>query len=445
MNAFIRLVLFSALIGSGAGAQGAEIVGVRAWSETSKTRIVFDMTSPVQFKVFSMREPHRIVVDFQETSARGKLNLPSSKGNNIRRLRHAKRGASSHRVVLDLNKPVSYRKFVLTPSEGFGNRIVLDLTTKTNARPKTPSKNTARVAESSPDSRAVEVKPNSRVGREVVVAIDAGHGGIDVGAIGPTKVYEKHITLAIARELASQIDNYPHMRAVLTRADDRYLKLRERMTIARGKNADLFVSIHADAFKDRRVKGSSVYVLSQKGASSEAAQWLARNENASDLIGGVSLEDKDNVLKSVLLDLSQTASIESSIDVGGVMLGSLKNLGPLHKREVQHAGFMVLKSPDIPSILIETGFISNPEEEKRLSDKRYRKRMAKAMALGIRNYFEANPPSGTAMAEVRSYRVARGDTLSEIAVRHSVTVDSIMVVNNMQNDMVRIGEIITIP
>ena len=283
--------------------------------------------------------------------------------------------------------------------------------------------------------------------RDVVIAIDAGHGGHDVGAIGPKGTYEKDIVLRISRELAAAINREHGMRAILTRNKDEYVGLRDRMQRARYLRADLFVSIHADAFRDRRVRGSSVYVLSQNGASSEAARWLAENENAADLVGGVTLGDKDDVVKSVLLDLSQTASIDASIDAADAVLAALKKIGKVHKPTVQKAGFMVLKSPDIPSLLVETAFISNPTEEQRLRSRDYQRKLARALSNGIVEYFNDNPIPETRFAEKyrRQHKVLRGDTLSEIAERYAVSMESIKLANEMSRDRVRLGEVLTIP
>ena len=281
--------------------------------------------------------------------------------------------------------------------------------------------------------------------KTLLVMIDPGHGGKDPGAIGNEGTYEKHVVLHIAKRLQTLLDQQHGIHAVLTRQDDVFIPLYHRVSLAYQHQADLFISIHADAFRDPRVRGSSVYVLSQRGASSEAAHWLAENENASDLIGGVSLDDKDDVLKSVLLDLSQTASLDASIDAAKSILGGLKKLGKVHKREVQHAGFMVLKSPDIPSLLIETAFISNPDEERRLLSETYRRKLAASMFSGIRAYFEDNTPPGTRMAEQRSHRVSRGDSLSLIADRYDVSMESIKLANNLANDGVRLGAVLKIP
>lgn len=286
-------------------------------------------------------------------------------------------------------------------------------------------------------------------GRELIVAIDAGHGGKDVGARGPSGTHEKDVVLAIARKLAVLVDQEPGMRPMLVRDGDHFIRLRERMNKARKQRADLFVSIHADAFSDHRARGSSVFVVSERGASSETARILAAQENAADLVGGVKLNDKDELLKSVLLDLSQSASIEASMTVADNVLGELKQVGRVHKRSVQQAGFMVLKSPDVPSILVETAFISNPEEERMLRDSRHQQRLAQAILKGIRAYFRNNPPPGTVLAAretaAREHVVKRGETLSAIAQRYAVSADRLRAANDMADDTVRVGGVLRIP
>ena len=431
---------------------GAEVKTVRTSLERDRTRVVFDLSDRVDYYVFAMRNPHRVVIDFKQTRSRSPLRLPNTNGNTLKGLRHAVRGKAGLRVVLDLEHAVKVADTLLRPNGEYGYRVVLDLT---GSKPAGAGPTLARKPELIAAKSAAPVPPPAapaqpaaaprKALRDVIVAIDAGHGGDDVGAIGPSGTYEKDITLGVAREFAAVINEQPGMRAVLTRESDKYLKLRERMSRAREARADLFISVHADAFKDSRVKGSSVYVLSQRGASSEAAKWLADNENAADLIGGVSLDDKDDVLKSVLLDLSQTVSIEASIDLGNNVLDALKRLGPVHKKRVQHAGFMVLKSPDIPSILVETAFISNPTEEKRLRNKRFRRKLAEAMFGGVADYFDSNPPPDTRIASQRRYKVVRGDTLSGIASRYAISVSSLKLANNMASEMVRTGEVLNIP
>jgi N-acetylmuramoyl-L-alanine amidase len=287
----------------------------------------------------------------------------------------------------------------------------------------------------------------------VVVAVDAGHGGEDPGAQGSVRhTREKVVTLEIARRLKRLIDAQPGMRAVLTRKGDYYVGLRRRMQLARKYKADLFISIHADAFRDRRVRGSSIYVLSRRGASSEAARWLAARENAADLIGGVSLDDKDDMLASVLLDLSQSAAQEASLAAAQQVYRNLGRLGKVHARHIQRAGFVVLKSPDIPSMLIETGFISNPTEESNLRNHAYQEKLAKAISRGVTHYFKDAPPPGTLLAKLekegrpREHVITRGETLSVIAHRYQVSLGELRDVNQIENDRrIRVGQVLRIP
>ena len=302
--------------------------------------------------------------------------------------------------------------------------------------------------QTAPAAPVKSVREASR-GRELIIAIDAGHGGKDVGARGPSGTHEKDVVLAIARKLAKLVEQEPGMRPVLVRDGDYFIRLRERMNKARKQRADLFVSIHADAFSDHRARGSSVFVVSERGATSEMARILADQENAADLVGGVSLDDKDQLLKSVLLDLSKSASIEASMTVADNVLGELKQVGRVHKTRVQQAGFMVLKSPDVPSILVETAFISNPEEERMLRDARHQQRLAQAIMKGVRAYFRDNPPPGTVVAardaSGREHVVKRGETLSEIAERYAVSMDRLRVANGLSDDTVRVGGVLRIP
>jgi N-acetylmuramoyl-L-alanine amidase len=252
------------------------------------------------------------------------------------------------------------------------------------------------------------------------------------------------VVLAIARQLAELIRKEPGMRPVLIREGDYYIGLRQRMDKARKHNADLFISIHADAFRDHRARGSSVFVLSRRGASSEMARWIAAKENAADLAGGVSLDDKDDVLAGVLLDLSQSASIAASHEVASNMLGELKRIGKTHKSDVQRAGFVVLKSPDIPSILVETAFISNPDEENKLRSRQHQAKLAQAMLSGIRDYFDNHPPPGT-LRVARKHTIKRGDTLSDIAAAYQVSLNSLRGFNSLKSDTLRVGDTLRIP
>jgi len=334
---------------------------------------------------------------------------------------------------LDLNEPIRSRSFTAGPNSRYGDRLVVDLQ-------RTGSLQTVKRASES-----------YRPGRDIVVAIDPGHGGHDPGAVGKARTKEKDVVLAIARVLAARINAEPGMQAILIRDGDYYLDYRKRMDIARKNKADLYLSIHADAVDDRRPSGTTVYALSLKGASDEAARELAKRENKS--VGGVSPDDMDNVLASVLLDLSQNAALSASLDVGDDVIRELARIGKVHRRKVQTAGFIFLKSPDMPSILIETGFISNPDEEKRLKSKAHQRRIADAVLAGIRRYFYENPPPDTRIAmdarrgPVRQVKhvITRGDTLSEIAQRYKVSTADIRRANKLSNDRIRVGQTLSIP
>ncbi len=406
---------------------------LRIWAAPDHTRLVFDTSQPVNHKLFTLKQPDRLVIDISDARLTG--TMPAVHDNAlIKRLRSAQRKDGTLRVVLDLNTQTHPKSFVLRPNSQYGHRLVVDL-----------------FGEAEPIAGKTAHKPVKQVEttgvRDVVVAIDAGHGGEDPGAKGRRGTYEKDVVLSIARKLAALIEQERGMKAVLIRDGDYYLGLRKRMDLARSHRADLFVSIHADSFRDARARGSSVYTLSKRGASSEAARWLAESENSADLIGGVKLEDKDDVLASVLLDLSQTGTSQASHEVAGKVLGQLKRVGRTHKGSVQQAGFAVLKSPDVPSILVETAFISNPEEERKLLDPRHQQKVAGAIMSGLRSYFRNSPPPGTLMAQLKSrqHTISRGDTLGAIADRYNISLASLKSANGISDDMIRIGQVLVIP
>ena len=411
------------------------VENIRLWSENGRTRVVLDLSAPAKHSIFTLRGPDRLVVDLKNSRLSGALrDLPQGDGS-IRSIRTGVRANGQLRVVLDLNQTVRSRSFTAGPNDQYGDRLVIDLHQQGNLR-------------------AVKRASDEYVaGRDIVIAVDPGHGGHDPGAVGRAKTREKDVALAVSRLLAARIDAQPGMKAILVRKSDIFIPHRDRMEIARKNKADLFVSIHADAVDDPRARGASVYVLSLKGASDEAAQRLAQRENASDLVGGVSLKDKDAVLASVLLDLSQNAALSAGIDIGAEVIAELAKLGKVHRSTVQQAGFVVLKSPDVPSILIETAYISNPNEEKKLKSGSHQRKLANAILLGIRNYFYENPPPNTQMAmnlkhspvQQVNHVISRGDTLSEIAERYNVSISAIRSANKLSGDKVRIGQKLTIP
>ncbi|MEE4217955.1 MAG: N-acetylmuramoyl-L-alanine amidase [Xanthomonadales bacterium] len=411
---------------------GADVNGFRVWTDPDKTRAVLDLDTRAEYKLFTLDSPPRVVIDLKKSGLRDPLRLSKDHAGIIDSVRHGQPKKDTLRVVLDLDSKASIKSFMLDPVGQYGYRLVVDLF------PEGSQKNR-------PVKQMADVQQTDR---DIVVAIDAGHGGEDPGAIGKSRTREKDVVLAIARELKKSIDARPGMRGVLTRTGDYFVPLRDRYEKARQHRADLFVSVHADAFNKRSVSGSSVFVLSRKGASSEYARLLAASENSADLVGGVSLRDKDDMLASVLLDLSQSATMEASSAVADSVFSSLGGMGKMHKSHVEHANFMVLKSPDVPSILVETAFISNPSEEKRLRDPAWQKKIARTIADGVQDYFYLSPPPGTWVAANRQpvkYKVIRGDTLGEIAHRYRVSLYSLRRANDLRGDTIRVGSELLIP
>ena len=404
---------------------------VRLSNMGSDTRIVFDLNRPVTHNIFTLSNPERVVVDLSNAYMPLGVEYLNLKRSIIKNIRYAARGGNKLRVVFDLHKRVNPRSFVLPPAHQLGHRLVINL-----RGDGIDNKAPVRTAKDKPQRL-----------RDVVIAIDAGHGGKDPGAIGRRGTKEKRIVLSIARQLEALLRKENGVRPVMTRRRDVFLPLRKRIKYARRKQADMFISIHADAVKNRRVRGSSVYVLSENGASSEAARYLAKRENEADLVGGVSLDDKDDVLASVLLDLSQTATVEASTDLADNMLGQLKRVGRVHSDRVERAGFAVLKSPDVPSILVETAFISNPVEERLLRTKAHQQSLAKAMLRGIKSYLADHAPPGTHLAQERNHRhvIKRGETLSVIAERYRVDVKQLRKHNALPSDRIHAGDVLVIP
>ncbi|MDT8408355.1 MAG: N-acetylmuramoyl-L-alanine amidase [Wenzhouxiangellaceae bacterium] len=432
IRALITWVLIATLAGH---VTAGEVRNVRIWASPDKTRIVLDLDQKVQYQVFSLENPSRMVVDIDQANMQVDPSLNPDHLGIITRLRHGVRDGNDLRVVFDLNDNARAQSFLLEPTGDYGHRLVLDLYPE-NAQPATERIRTA-----------LRQLPSDN--RDMLVAIDAGHGGEDPGAIGPSGSYEKNIVLAIASELGRQIDAAPGMHSIMIRTGDYYIPLNERFERARQAQADLFVSIHADAFRDPSVRGSSVYVLSRNGASSQAARLLAQSENEADIIGGVSLEQGDDMLRSVLLDLSQSASMEYSNTAASKILGELDQVGRNHRRQVEHANFVVLRSPDVPSVLVEVGFISNPNDEKNLGSAGHRRKLAAALRHGIEAHFRQTAPHGTWFASNRSepsrHVVRHGDTLGAIAQQYSVSLNHLRRANELSGDVIQPGAVLVIP
>lgn len=429
-------------LGAGQAWSAIDVTQARMWPAPDHTRLVLDASGVVEHQLFTLSNPDRIVIDISGATSKTNLSALDIKSTPVKKVRSAIRNGNDLRIVLDLKKQLTPRSFLLKPNDQYGHRLVVDLYDNERAVNQ--------------DDVKVSL-PSASEERDIVIVLDAGHGGDDPGALGPGRVREKDVVLNIARELQSLIHKQKGFSVKLTRTGDYYISLRQRTRLARKYSADLLVSVHADAFNRPEAKGASVYALSQRGATSEAARWLAQKENGADLIGGiggVSLDDKDDVLAEVLLDLSMTASLSASLKVGEHVLGSVKNVADLHKSKVEQAGFVVLKSPDIPSILVETGFISNPAESRLLNTRKYQRKIADSIHEGLVAYFEQSPPPGTYLATERkrkligktqSYEVKRGDTLSEIARRHQMTVSRLMDHNKLPSDKVWVGQVIRIP
>ncbi len=441
MSKFLKFIAVAMLltVALTVHAKVVRVDSLRYWTAPDHTRMVFDVTTPAAHQVFLLDNPARLVIDFKQTKLLKALPQPPKNHSLFSKVRSGIRNKKDLRVVVDLKAGVTPKSFALQPSGGYGHRLVVDLYNKLKIS-KVKSKKIAKASK-------VVTKTVKNKARDIVIAIDAGHGGEDPGAHGPRGTQEKKVVFAIAKKLAALINKKPGMKAIMVRKGDYYIKLRKRMEIARAANADLFVSIHADAFKNSKVKGASVFTLSNRGASSEAARWLAKNENAADLVGGVTLTDKDDVLATVLMDLSQTATKEASRNVAGKILKNFKSIGHLHSHNVQKAGFMVLKSPDIPSILVETAFISNPTEERKLKSGKHQSKMAKAIYKGIVKYFNQYAPADTyiALNARKKHTISRGETLSGIAQHYGVTMRSIKSANKLASNQVRIGQVLEIP
>ena len=413
-----------------------ELVDVRSHDGPESTRVVLDTKAQVEYRTFVLDRPDRVVFDLMGVRAAQSFKPPAVTSDVVRRIRAAVNRPGVLRVVIDLERKVAVNHFRLEPVGPYGHRLVIDL------EPDAPVRRPLRAPVVSP--------PEGQ--RDIMVAIDAGHGGEDPGAIGVGGIYEKRVVLSIAQEIKQRLDAARGFAGVLTRKGDYGLPLRKRTEIARQVPADIFVSIHADAFKNNRARGASVYALSQRGASSETARWLAESENRADLIGGfgpVTLEGRSNDLQEVLVDMSMKANLGRSLELGEAIRREMAAVARMHKKRVEQAGFAVLKSPDVPSVLVETGFISNAGEARLLASAAHQRKLGEAIALGIQNWAYADPPAGTMVAtiagEMLRHTVQSGETISHIAERYSVTVRDIRGANNVPGDRIYIGQLLLIP
>ena len=412
----------------------ADVDAVRLWRAPDHTRMVLDLSGATDFSTLSLENPERFVVDLPQSRLSASLTSLPLEGTPISRVRSGIRQGTDLRLVFDLSASVRTSVFLLPPNDTTGHRVVIDLFDKTPTEEPKPV-----LSVESLEGR-----------RDIVIAIDPGHGGEDPGASGPGGLREKTVVLQIARRLESQLAKIPGFKPMLVRTGDYYVSLKNRRDKARALEADLFVSIHADAFREKSAHGASVYALSMRGATSTTAQYLADTENAADLVGGVELAEMDPMLAGVLADLSMTGTLDTSLNLGALILEQIDGVARLHKKRVEQAGFAVLKSPDVPSLLIETGFISNPGEAGRLATPAYQDKMARAIRRGIQSWFARQPPPGTLLAWQREQggrevTIAAGDTLSEIAERYGVTVASIKTNNGLSRDVIYVGQTLVIP
>ncbi len=396
------------------------------------SRLVFNLTAPTDHKVFTLSNPERVVLDLKETSLPKSFEMQLPEGVVVSRLRSGIQNGNDLRLVFDVEQPATPSVLMIPEPDGKGFKLVLELAHKPLGMPTVavkdseakrafaekaaereskllpsaqnderrpePTAKDAREAERQAERQIARQESSRHGARKLVIAIDAGHGGKDPGAVGQDGTREKDVTLAIARKLESLIQEERGFKAVLTRRTDVFIPLRERTNIARRNKADMFISLHADAFSDPDARGASVFCLSLNGASSEAARWMADKENSADLVGGVSLNERSDSLASVLLDLSQSASMQAGMDAGQRILTELGEIGSVHKRSVQQAGFMVLKSPDIPSMLVESAFLSNPEEERKLRSSGHQQKVAQSVFRGLHDYYASKAMEGTHFA-----------------------------------------------
>lgn len=426
----VAVALLAVLLAPAAGAAERTVQDIRMWTAPDHTRLVLDLDGRVEHRLFRLRDPARVVVDLDGTRSRADrddLDLPDPV---LRDVRTGYPEEGTFRVVMDLKRDVNPRTFQLKPHGRHGHRLVIDLYRKQG------------------DDRRVARALKRTEPSEHLVAVDAGHGGEDPGALGPGGIQEKDVVLQIARRLAREINDQPGMRAFLTRKGDYFVELRERVKMAREAKADLFISVHADAFRNARARGASVYALSRQGATDEAAAWLAKSENRADLAGGVDLEKVDKAVASVLLDLSMTATISDSLALGSQVLAQLDGFARLHREKVHQAPFVVLKSPDIPSILLETGFISNSAEARQLQRGGYQAKIADAVARGSAEFLEARdltPAADRRPGGSEEYTVKKGDTLWSIAQQYRVSVSRLKRANDLQDSTLRPGRELHIP
>jgi N-acetylmuramoyl-L-alanine amidase len=393
----LNLLLASPLFTLPFAASATQIRNARLWRSDNKLRLVFDLSGPVQYKTFTLGAPERLIIDLSGAGLSGDFSQLMLKGSGITAIRSGHFGKGDTRIVLDLAAPMQLNSFLLPPQDGQGHRLVLDLSSATQIPRQIAKEPTPPVDKAHPK-------------RDIIVVVDPGHGGKDPGAVGSKGQREKDVVLSIAQLLAKRLKREKGFDVKLVRNDDFFVPLRKRVEIAHKHNADMFISVHADAAPRITASGASVYALSEGGATSATARFMAQRENGADLLGATSLlnlKDKDPMLAGVILDMSMNATIASSLQLGSSILGSLEGITSLHQKRVEQAGFAVLKSPDVPSILVETGFISNARDSARLVTARHQQAVADGLFEGLKQYFQKNPPMNSYMAWVQEQKDAQ--------------------------------------
>jgi N-acetylmuramoyl-L-alanine amidase len=424
--AAVTLIAFSLCLAGTANA-GSDILGMRLWHAPDKTRLVLDLSAVVGYRAFELQDPDRVVIDLEDATLR--VAIPDSEKNGplLQSIRFGQPRAGIQRVVLDLVVPVRFHSFVLPPSEPYGHRLVIDLFRR--------NRQASQTTMAAPATREADY----------LVVVDPGHGGEDPGAVGGKGTREKKVVLSIAQRLVKLINSDGRMRAELTRKGDYYVSLRGRIGIAMKRKADLFVSVHADAARRRNAHGASVFVLSKKGASSEMGKWLAQRENATDLTGGIDIGEQEPFVQKAMLDMGLDWKVKESMELASRILDQLKRVGSVHSERVERAGFVVLKSIDIPAVLVETGFITNRGEEKLLRTTLHQERVAGAVYRGLQHYCNGDPRCPRPASGQRTYVVRKGDSLSLIAARYGLTIGRLQRANNLNSTVLQVGQRLQIP
>jgi N-acetylmuramoyl-L-alanine amidase len=457
MLRFLGFIFFALNVLGTAEALSDTIKDVRLSEQGNSVRLVFEFNKEPDFTYFSLQSPQRLVIDLKEVLPQQRLDAFTISSSLVNKVRYSRpKSKRDTRLVIELSRAAKPSLFTLGASSDSNPRLVVDLLdsapviAKTNTKPVSQAE---KRSSSTPSSDKIVLNDSVSTARDIVIAIDAGHGGKDPGSVGPSGTYEKKITLSVSQLLQKKVDATPGMRAVMIRTGDYYIPPNLRPELARRKKADLFVSIHADAFHQPEPRGASVWVLSMRRADNELGRWMERTQRHSELLGGAAevITDKasERYLTETILGLSMDQSMASSYDLSELVINEMRSVTKMHQKKPQSASLAVLTSPDIPSILVELGFISNPQEEKNLNWSKHRDKLANAVFTAIKTYFNQRPPDGTLWAATkkakRVHKVRSGESLSLLAQRYKVSVKTIKAANNLSSDVVHIGQTLNIP